>query len=81
MARMSDKPTDEPERIPVTGLPDPLAGPDNEWVRVKHPVTGDHYSTTRVLARLAGATLVPDHDALTKHGAPIPRKRNISKEN
>lgn len=79
MARMSEKPAPVEEApVPVKDAPDPLDGPDNEWVRVKHPVTGDHYSTTRALARLAGASLVPDHPALTAHGTPIPRKRNIN---
>jgi hypothetical protein len=71
MQRMSDKPT--PPEDPTR---DPLDGPDNEWVRVKHPRTGAHYSTTRALARIAGATLVPDHPALTPAGEPVRRKPN-----
>lgn len=77
MTRMSDKPDETPE--PVKPGPK-LDGPDNEWVRVKHPTTGDHYSTTRALARMAGATLIPDHDALDRYGRPYPRKRSDKKE-
>lgn len=82
MARMSEKPAPVEEApVPVKDAPDPLDGPDNEWVRVADPATGDHYSTTRALARIAGARLIPGHDALSSHGAPLPRKRNINKEN
>lgn len=50
------------------------AGHPGEYVRVKHPETGDHFTTTRALARRMGATLLPDHDAVDKHGQPLPRK-------
>ena len=56
------------------------AGHPGEYIRVKHPDTGDHFTTTRALARRMGATLVPDHDAVDKHGAPLPRKPKNSKE-
>lgn len=60
--------------------PDPLAGPPGQYVRVKHPTTGDHFTTTRALARRMGATLIPDHAAVDKDGRPLPRKPNLSKE-
>lgn len=75
-----DKQLEPPAPAPAP-KPDPLAsGPSGEYVRVKHPVTGDHYTTTRVLARKAGATLLPDHDAVDKYGYPLPRKPRTSKE-
>lgn len=86
MPRMSDKP-DQPGTTPApdtdTPAKDPaLDGPDNEYVRVKHPATGDHYSTTRALARIAGASLIPDHAAVDRYGKPLPRKprTDLSKE-
>ena len=78
MARMSDpdpKPAESVEETPAPApAVDPLDGPDNEWVRVKHPTNGTHYSTTRALARIEGATLLPDHEALSPHGVPLPPK-------
>lgn len=59
---------------------DPLEdGNQQGLVRVRHPRSGDHYTTTRVLARKAGATLVEGQPATDKYGNPLPRKRN-SKE-
>lgn len=85
MARMSDKPETAEQPEPVeeekTSKVDPrLDGPDNEYVRVKHPVTGDHYSTTRALARIEGATFLPDHEAVDRYGHPLPRKIIQKKE-
>lgn len=60
-----------PKRDPL------LEGKPGGYVRVRHPKTGDHYTTTRVLARKAGATLLPDHPAVDQYGAPLPRKRNV----
>lgn len=61
--------------------PDPLLeGKPGGYVRVRHPKTGDHYTTTRVLARKAGATLLPGHDAVDQFGHPLPRKPHLSKE-
>ena len=82
MARMSDKPAreivvEEPVHQPAR---DPLAGPDNELVRVRHAVTGDHFTTTRVLARRMGAEPL-DQPATDRYGAPLPRKRNTTKSN
>lgn len=80
MPRMSDKP--EPVKAPEpTPEVDQLSGGyDLEYVRVADPDTGDHYSTTRALARRAGARLLPNHEAVDRYGQPLPRKRNISKE-
>lgn len=82
MPRMSEKPEPQTDAVePATTEDDApkvdsrLDGPDNEWVRVRHPRTGDLYSTTRALARNAGATLMPDHDALDRYGRPLPRVR------
>lgn len=86
MARASDRDPalDAPAPAPAPSpapKPDPLAeGRQSSYVRVRHPQTGDHYTTTRVLARKAGATLLPDHDAVDKHGRPLPRKPHTSKE-
>lgn len=52
-------------------------GPASEYVRVRHPETGDHFTTTRVLAHRMGATLLPDHDAVDRYGYPLPRKPKI----
>lgn len=76
--------TPEAEPIPEPApepTPSPLeGGHPGEYVRVKHPETGDHFTTTRALARRMGATLLPDHDAVDKHGQPLPRKPKNSKE-
>ncbi len=82
MTRASDKqPAPEArqnrasEKAPVQK--DPLEdGNQQGLVRVRHPKTGDHYTTTRVLARKAGATLLEGHPATDKYGNPLPRKRN-----
>lgn len=74
-----DPALDQPVPGPVPEPPkvDPLkTGHPNEYVRVRHPRTGDHYTTTRVLARKAGATLLPGHDATDQYYRPLPRKRN-----
>lgn len=57
-------------------------GHPSDWIRVKDPNSGDYYTTTRALARRAGAIYLPDHDAVDQHGAPLPRKphRTLSKE-
>lgn len=55
-------------------------GHPGEYIRVKHPATGDHFTTTRALAHRMGATHLPDHDAVNKHGIPLPRKPKNSKE-
>lgn len=69
-----------PELAPVP-TPSPLeGGHPGEYVRVKHPETGDHFTTTRALARRMGATPLPDHDAVDKYGQPLPRKPKNSKE-
>lgn len=72
----------QPAEAPVPEVkPDPLAeGKPSGFVRVRHPKTGDHYTTTRVLARKAGATLLPDHKAVDQFGLPLPRKPHASKE-
>ena len=73
-------PTPTP-RASKTETADPLASiHPNRLVRVKHPVTGDHYTTTAALARRAGATLLPDHDAVDRYGQPLRRKRNLSRK-
>ena len=59
---------------------DPLDGPDSEPVRVKHPKTGAHYTTTRALARMAGASLVKDHAAVDRYGQWLPPKLNNTKK-
>lgn len=84
MTRASDKqPAPEErqnrasEKAPEPVKKDPLAeGNQQGLVRVRHPKTGDHYTTTRVLARKAGATLLAGHPATDKYGNPLPRKRN-----
>lgn len=68
------EPAPEPTPSPLEG------GHPGEYVRVKHPETGDHFTTTRALARRMGATPLPDHDAVDKHGQPLPRKPKNSKE-
>lgn len=55
-------------------------GPASEYVRVRHPQTGDHFTTTRVLAHRMGATLLPDHPAVDQYGQPLPRKPKTNKE-
>lgn len=55
-------------------------GHPSEYVRVKHPNTGDHFTTTRALAHRMGATLVPGHPAVDNNGIPLPRKPKNSKE-
>ncbi|MFC0673551.1 hypothetical protein [Brachybacterium hainanense] len=66
---------------PPDPAPDPLkSGRPGDYVRVRHPDTGDHYTTTRMLASIQGATLLPGHEAVDRLGHPLPRKRNISKE-
>lgn len=66
----------QPEPAPAPKR-DPLAdGNQQRFVRVRHPKSGDHYTTTRVLARKAGATLLAGHPAVDQYGNPLPRKRN-----
>ncbi|MDN5687129.1 MAG: hypothetical protein L0G94_10720 [Brachybacterium sp.] len=73
-----DKPTEAPA---APKQADPLKeGRPGEYVRVRHPKTGDHYTTTRSLASKAGAKLLPGHLAVDTHGYPLPRKTNTSKE-
>lgn len=55
-------------------------GPRDEYVRVRHPDTGDHFTTTRILAHRMGATLLPDRTAVDDYGRPLPRKPHLSKE-
>lgn len=69
-----DQPAPEPAPAPTRNPLD--EGKPGGYVRVRHPRTGDHYTTTRVLAKKAGATLLPDHDAVDQYGKPLPRKRN-----
>ena len=66
----------EPE-APDPKAPDVLDGHPNEYIRVRHP-NGNHYTTTRVLAHAAGATLLPNHPAVDKYGKPLPIKRKES---
>lgn len=81
-----DNPDPQPAPEPATAEPatartaEKEAGHPGEYVRVKHPDTGDHFTTTRALARRMGATRLPDHDAVDKHGQPLPRKPKNSKE-
>ena len=74
-----DRPaTDAPA---TAGTTDPLAGRRaSDVIRVRDPRTGDHYTTTVALARKAGATLLPDHDAVDRYGTWLPRKTNISRK-
>ena len=86
MTRASDKdpelerkaPAPEPAPAPTRN---PLAdGRRGDYVRVRHPDTGNHYTTTRALAIKAGATLLPDHDAVDRYGRPLPTKYNVSRK-
>lgn len=77
----------KPEQLAAEPAPEPApaqnlleGGHPGEYIRVKHPQTGDHFTTTRALARRMGATHLPDHDAVNKHGIPLPRKPKNSKE-
>lgn len=82
MARASDrdpevdKPTEAPAPQQAKRMSILEGGKPGEYVRVRHPQTGDHYTTTRVLAHKAGASLLADHQAVDQHGYPLPRKRN-----
>ena len=74
--------TPDPQPAPEPTAPEPAtartaekeAGHPGEYVRVKHPETGDCFTATRALARRMGATLLLDHDAVDKYGQPLPRK-------
>lgn len=76
MTRRTTTPPDE--QAPQERAPEPSSildgGHASEYVRVRHPETGDHFTTTRVLAHRMGATLLPDHDAVDRYGYPLPRK-------
>ena len=73
-----DAPTELPAATPAE---DPLTtGHPGDYVRVRHPQTGDHFTTTRVLAHRMGATVLPDHEAVDSYGYPLPRKPHLSKE-
>lgn len=82
MTRRTTTPPDE--HVPQERAPEPPSildgGPASEYVRVRHPETGDHFTTTRVLAHRMGAALLPDHDAVDRYGYPLPRKPHNSKE-
>lgn len=65
-------PEPAPEPKPAKSLLE--GGHPGQYIRVKHPKTGDYFTTTRALAHRMGATHLPDHDAVTKHGIPLPRK-------
>ena len=69
--RASDKqPTPTPTVPPKPG---PLAAP-NEVVRVRHPRTGAHYSTTRAAAARVGAEVLEGRPAVDRHGQRLPIK-------
>lgn len=72
----------QPTEAPVPeAKPDPLLeGKPGGYVRVRHPKNGNYYTMTRVMARKAGATLLPGHEAVDQFGHPLPPKMNISKE-
>ena len=72
------EPAAEPESAPAVNLLE--GGRPGEYIRVKHPKTGDHFTTTRALAHRMGATHLPDHDAVDNNGTPLPRKPKNSKE-
>ena len=84
-----DPALDNPDPLPATEptAPEPAAaepatartaekeaGHPGEYVRVKHPQTGDYFTATRALARRMGSTLLPDHDAVDNYGQPLLRK-------
>lgn len=71
-AQPKEKPAQDPSILD--------GGPAGEYVRVKHPQTGDHFTTTRALAARMGATLLPDHPAVDRDGRPLPRKLKNRKE-
>lgn len=71
------------DEMPAEPAPAPSlleGGPASQYIRVRHPETGDHFTTTRVLAHRMGAILLPDHDAVDQYGAPLPRKPKTHKE-
>lgn len=74
--RASDRdPELDKTEAPAQPAKDPLAGGHpGEYIRVRHPQTGDHFTTTRALAHRMGATLIPNHAAVDQHGVPLPRK-------
>ena len=77
---LDTKPDEQPAQ-PVQEAVNLLeGGHPGEYIRVKHPGTGDHFTTTRALAHRMGAIHLPDHDAVNKHGIPLPRKPKNSKE-
>lgn len=71
---LDQTPEAEPIEEPAPEVDTLDGGHPNEYVRVKHPQTGDHFTTTRALARRMGATLIPNHDAVDHNGTPLPRK-------
>lgn len=44
------------------------------FVRVFDPATGDHVTTTRVVADKGGLKIIDGHPALDTSGRPLPRK-------
>lgn len=42
--------------------------------RAINPNTGDHLTVTRAFADAAGWAILPDHEALDRHGRPLPPK-------
>lgn len=68
------EPTPEPVQEPEPAKSLLEGGHPGQYIRVKHPATGDHFTTTRALAHRMGATLIPNHDAVTRDGVPLPRK-------
>lgn len=64
--------TPEPPTDPKVSVLE--GGHPNEYVRVRHPKTGDHFTTTRALAHRMGAALIPNHAAVDDNGIPLPRK-------
>lgn len=77
--RMSDPaPTPETEETTTVEATEPYRSP-NTLVRVKHPESGDEFTTTLAMAQRLGGSIL-DKKAVDRYGNRLPRKPKLTIE-